>query len=679
MTQPQQNSVSIAGHAFDPLLVQNHQIANNELDPSAASRTWIVQFTEAADLQSTEFYRSNFGLRMTEYVPPRCYIERLSAATAERLRQDRGVRAVTLMTDDLKLSTAIRDDLEANEPTDARVVDVIAFDALADSVLSEVENLVQADDFVAVLDDRSRGGAYLIRVRVDSRTAAAIAGVDGVRFVHEVPDTVDDGGPLNAGTLPGSPAFKRLELTGAGQVIGIIDNGPPDIGHCFFIDRSHQEPGPAHRKIVQMRNASASPRGEHATFSCGILAGDAVDDPGRHQHRGIACQARLACGNRADLKTSSTMLAELSAAAQAGAFVHSNSWHSAPQGFRRPATYDQRAADVDNFTWAGEDHLVVGSSGNTNEEQGPPGTAKNALCVSATAPAGDEGDSVGDGNPGPTADGRRKPDVTGPGCGIESALMQAGELQAEPGAGSAPCRTGRRPAPCASSRATPWVAGVMTLVRQQLMEGRHHDGELRADEGFVPTGSMLRAIAVNSAVAGGVDPAIPSVHRGWGAVDPAAALGQRAPRLLLDVRNAEGLTAGEVCRVAFAVQGGALLAVTLTWAEPPGAIGADSCVVNNLDLRVTSPSGIVMLGNNFAAGESVPDGHPDTVNSTEVVLLGAAAAGTWQVEVVATEVNVGRPGQGFALVVTGAVDPDAEMVVDGDRRLRRTRPIQMSG
>ena len=96
---------------------------------------------------------------------------------------------------------------------------------------------------------------------------------------------------------------------------------------------------------------------------------------------------------------------------------HTNSWHDDTNGKGKPAKYNQHAADVDEFTWNNEDHLVLGSAGNTDEQQGPPGTAKNAICVCAALADPNEM-SIGDGNPGPTIDGRLKPDLTGVGCGI---------------------------------------------------------------------------------------------------------------------------------------------------------------------------------------------------------------------------------------------------------------------
>ncbi|MDQ0855281.1 hypothetical protein QFZ79_003392 [Arthrobacter sp. V4I6] len=487
--------------------------------------------------------------------------------------------------------------------------------------------------------------------------------MQGVRWVQEVPEVSEDrggtaGNPVltTAGRIP---EIERLGLTGAGQVIGMIDNGPPDLDHCFFTDTEHPQPGPNHRKVLLVRNSAQRPTGKHATFTCGIAAGDAAGGLGAHPQRGVASGARLTCGNVSDVKTTSTIMIELAAASQSGATVHSNSWHAKPQGVGRPATYDPHSAGVDAFVSANEDHVVVGSSGNSDEEQGPPGTAKNALCVSATA-VGQPGDTVGDGNAGPTADGRRKPDLTGVGCGVMSARI--GTL----------CELNAAAVPCASSYATPWVAAVLTLVRQQLIEGRYRDGHPRPEDGFAPTAALIRAIALNSTVATGNNTEIPSPTRGWGALKPVAALGQHAPRLLLDVRNKDGLVTGATCLLQFSLEQSAPLAVTLNWTEPPGTIGSDNSAINNLDLRVTAPNGDVFLGNHFIAGQSAPGGVPDTLNPTEMVVVDAQP-GQWSAEVIATEVNFG-PTQGFALVVSGAITPDSQSA-NSDQQVRQTRPI----
>lgn len=666
--QPFDLQISIAGQVIDPLIEQNRQDKDDEpIDPKRVV-AWIIQFASPLDAAAISDLRTHHSLKLTEYLPPRCYVESLSGQAAKILGDDPRVRAVVRMTGDFK-AAELPDDQENDEPAPPSPTDVIVLNSAdADAAVAAIRAILPPDGVQAVINDRDRGGVLLVRVNADPATVQRIAAIDAVRLVQSVPETVDDAAETfkPAALAPFGPSqvpdTVRLGLSGTGQIIGMIDKGPPDVGHCFFLDREHAEPGLMHRKIVAVRNRSGTSPGEHSTFTSGIAAGDDVDRPGSNPHRGIAWDARLVCGNRVDLDTGS-LLAELTAAAESGAFVHSNSWHSKPQGSRKPATYDQRSADVDTFSWVNEDHVVLGSSGNSGEEQGPPGSAKNAVCVSATVADGQtaDPDGVGDGNGGPTSDGRRKPDVTGLGCSVHSAIL------------ATPCGTGLR-APCASSYATPWLAAVLTLVRQQLTEGRWRDGQPRPVDACVPTGALLRAIILNSAVARGPALGIPSNVRGWGRADTAAALGQYAPRIMLDIRNADGLSTGETLRLPFTLSRSGPLSATLVWTEPPGAVGSDSCVVNNLDLQLRTPTGDVLLGNDLVDGQMGGMAVPDRINSTEMVVLGAAPTGEWIAEVVASEVNVGAPGQGFALVVTGAIEPDTRLASRRAHTSLRTTP-----
>jgi M6 family metalloprotease-like protein len=93
--------------------------------------------------------------------------------------------------------------------------------------------------------------------------------------------------------------------------------------------------------------------------------------------------------------------------------------------------------------------------------------------------------------------------------------------------------------------------------------------------------------------------------------------------------------------------------VTLVWADAPGAAGAARSQVNDLDLTVTSPDGTqTFLGNSFVGGVSVTGGAADADNNVEMVLVNAPAPGVWTITVTPTNVTVGNPAQGYALVAT---------------------------
>ncbi|MFD9412500.1 S8 family serine peptidase [Streptomyces sp. NPDC059989] len=642
--------VSIAGRRFDPLQAQSDD------EPAARSpKAWIVQVTRPLTADQITRLRTTFGLRLTAYVPNLAYIERVSADTAMALRKDPAIRAVIRFEDGLSVSPEA-----PTTPTDDD--DIAAFTILVfpDTDLDAARDALAdlGGKLITVLDATVSGGEKSIRLNLDVHKLEAVGALPFVLWVEPVPTIVDDhsgvGTTLQPGTAGMIASIWEHGLHGEHQVIGILDNGPADLHHCFFIDGEGRPPGPDHRKIIQVRNANEQDPGSHATFVAGCAAGDDVGAPGSSPCRGGAYGAKLVLGNRRTLTIfdpspapmASTLFAELSAAHAAGAVIHSNSWHATPPGGGH-ATYDVTAADVDSFAWLNEDCLVLGSSGNSGEQQGPPGTAKNALCVSA-ATADPAAPSLGDGAPGLTADGRVKPDLMVVGCGVESALN------------GTTCRTGPRSA-CASSYATPLAAAAAALVRQYFLEGFHPTGFATPGDAFVPSGALLKAMLLHAAVPVETAAAYPSESTGWGLVRLAECLvfGAASPRRLQiwDLRNAAGLSTGQENAYMVEVLDGAdRLKVTLAWTEPAPAVpGVGAATVNNLDLVVTSPDQTRYLGNVMVAGRSVSGGSPDVVNPVETVIIDAPAVGLWTVTVVATQVNVGNPGQGFALAVSGAI------------------------
>lgn len=90
-------------------------------------------------------------------------------------------------------------------------------------------------------------------------------------------------------------------------------------------------------------------------------------------------------------------------------------------------------------------------------------------------------------------------------------------------------------------------------------------------------------------------------------------------------------------------------------------------LVNNLDLEITSPSGLVYLGNDFANGRSTTGGSGDTTNNLEVVLLDSAEVGVWTVKVKDT-FHGGSTAQPYSIAVRGHgvndLRPDPEFLTD---------------
>ena len=99
----------------------------------------------------------------------------------------------------------------------------------------------------------------------------------------------------------------------------------------------------------------------------------------------------------------------------------------------------------------------------------------------------------------------------------------------------------------------------------------------------------------------------------------------------------------------------------MTWSDLNGTTSGSQHRINNLDLRITSPSGDVYWGNSGLNGGiwSTAGGVADTINTVENVFIQDPAEGVWTVEVIAADVNVDghreTPARDvdFALVVMG--------------------------
>ena len=95
-------------------------------------------------------------------------------------------------------------------------------------------------------------------------------------------------------------------------------------------------------------------------------------------------------------------------------------------------------------------------------------------------------------------------------------------------------------------------------------------------------------------------------------------------------------------------EAGLPLRATIVWIDPVNVMWSSKGLLNDLDLIVTSPSGVMYYGNNITA---------DEFNPVERVLVPEAEMGEWTVVVVAHELAVG-PSQDYSIVITlnGVVD-----------------------
>ncbi len=568
---------------------------------------------------------------------------------------------------------------------------------------------------------------------------ARLAGVENLRL-YTIPKLKNYGSIwlLQSGDseLEATPLFDA-GLTGWGQIYGSADSGL-DTDACQFrlsgrsgaqtlaqsvkppkIEISNPDDKVIAYYILPGSEAYDETSGNyHGTMTSGCAVGDnylnpaSADSPGLDKSDGMAPAAQIVFqdgGNSAGFLVGLSFSSPYDLNLQAylsGARVHNNSYGR--EGSYN--AYDSSSQEIDRFMWDYPDYLVVFAAGNAGPREGTLGgegsTAKNTLAVGASMPGWYEGgkDLISFSSRGPTTDGRLKPDLVAPGL-IESATEIAPrKLDGVTNVWGNPAYESSTVPPndqCAvditsgTSFSSPTAAGMALLVRQYFTDGYYPGGERNADDAFIPSSALIRAVMLNSSralagdvlgfngggteVIGDIDPP-PSTHQGWGVITLNDALylkgDHRDLEVLADIANgtADAITQNDNQTYTLKVRSGDELKISLVWIDPPGSAGSGKALVNDLDLVVEAPNGDVYFGNRrFNYGQSSPvldNTEPDRLNSHEQVILGDPDSGDYTLHVIGASV----PGtgsvnaadsqqQGYALIATGDLGQGDEQLL----------------
>ena len=527
---------------------------------------------------------------------------------------------------------------------------------------------------------RSRWG--LVTARLPLATALGMADDPTISWLEEaLPERLCNDIARSASNTSADLA-QSIGLDGTGEIVAIadtgLDTGDPATLHPDLADRIH-----AVRDWA--RDGDWSDLSLHGTHVAGSIAGTGAAST--NQYRGMAPAARLVVQSVADAKGVLHIPDEfadlLDDAYALGARIHNDSWGGASAG-----AYTLRDQQADEYVWAHPDLLIVVAAGNDGEDADGDGTvdpgslaspaaAKNALTVGAAesgrAPgtggrtsetyskrwptrfpadpiATDLISTPPDGAPpglaafssrGPAADGRAKPDVVAPGTDIVSVRSRAATSTGwgVQGANTNYLFCG------GTSMATPITSGGAALVRQwaRLRHGIES-----------PSAALLKA-----ALAGGARslapgqygdgpcreiPPRPSSAEGHGLIDLAATLfpGDAAAILL---EGPTPLATGATATYPFDVTASAPLTATLGWSDAPAVLGADTALVNDLDLTLLAPDGT----------EHAPSNAPDRLNNLERIDLPATSVPTGRWQAVVTAWNVPDGPQPWALYLRGPI------------------------
>jgi hypothetical protein len=385
----------------------------------------------------------------------------------------------------------------------------------------------------------------------------------------------------------------------------------------------------------------------HGTSTYGIVFGNG-DTDGDGDGRAIG---QLPCGQGifADYTELTDRFAHTDELTQSPYFAsfQSNSW-----GGGLTTSYTSASQEMDDIIWR-LDFAILNSQSNTgNRSSRPQAWAKNVISVGGiyhydTLDSSDDA-WAGGASIGPAADGRIKPDVS---YWFDSIFTTTTGGSYTSGFGG-------------TSAATPEAAGTLGLLLEMWADNVWETDPPGATVfERKPHFATLKALLINNSqqydfVSSAAD--LSRFKQGWGRPSAHVAYERATTSFVVDQDRI--LELNDVAAYAIDVPPGETeLKVTLAYPDPPGTTSASLHRINDVDLRVTSPSAALYLGNvGLEDGtESTTGGSADDLNTVENVFVTNPEAGIWTVEVEAVEVNLdahlGTPADdvAFGLVVTG--------------------------
>ncbi len=604
-------------------------------------KRYVLQLPGPITREQRESFTS-LGIEVEDYIPYYAYIVNLTGVSPAKLTQTGLVHWLGEYPRSWKLQRDIgertyltieREDLA----DDGRVVVVVSLfrgipaEVLLDSVTGLGIQQLEVHRIAPI------AGNVTVSLTLPMESVGLLADLSEVQFVEEAPEITYRNSTnrwiVQSNNSSSTPLYSN-GIHGEGQIVAIMD-GRVDRNHCSFSDSAPI--GPSHRKIVAYNTSFG------ADFHGTHVAGTAVGDSGsNNNNRGVAYLAKMVF-NSVPSFNETAMYGRLQTHHNQGARVHTNSW-----GDDGTTSYNSLARGIDNFSHDFEDSLILFAVTNTSTLRNPE-NCKNGLAVAASLDTPNQGSHCS-GGIGPTADGRRKPEIYAPGCSTNSSSANS--------SCSTTSLTG-------TSMASPAVAGTAALVRQYYEDGYYPSGVATVGDEINPSGALTKATLINSSVDMTGISGYPSNLEGWGRVHANRSLAfpgdARKLRVIEDRRNASGLSTGEVEEYELIVLGsGSKLMVTCVFTDAPASAstGGGSAAVNDLDLEVISPSSTLYRGNVFSGGVSTTGGSKDANNNVEQVHLSNPQVGTWTVRIRGAAVNTGD--QGFALIATGDVDQGLE-------------------
>lgn len=632
--------------AFDPL--DTFPAIPAELRASTQPGVYIVQLKDHATNASRDAITST-GARLGRFLPHNAYIVRMDGPTAATVRTMPAVRWVGPFHPAYKLDEPLLQAIVlgagSDSPTRYSIQMLERGPANQNDVAREIARLGGT-----VHGSEPQG--YRIEATLSLAQLAAVAHRPEVLFIDAKGAPEDDMDLVRM--FSGGDRLHDIGFSGEGVRGEVLDGG------LRLTHRDFQARPP----IIHGAN---SPVTAHGTAVYGIVFGDGTADA---KHTGMLPRAQGIFASYPELgflgesPTRYDHTAELvDEDGRYRAVFQSNSW-----GDPRETDYTTISAQMDDIAFLNDILITQSQSNSGTRESRPQAWAKNIVSVGginheSTMPR--EDDFHWAASTGPADDGRIKPDL--------SHFYDSIETTSSAGPSEYTIFNG-------TSASTPIVAGHFGILFQLWAEGMFSNAVDPSGDVFDnrPSAMTAKAMMINSARPWVLGDKITRSQQGWGPPDVSSLYDARQSLYIVDQSRSLLRTGDRAMYRVNVPSHSRQLRVTMAYLDPAGNPSARVHRINDIDLRLTSPTGEVYHGNVGLADGLVSrsGGSQNSVDTVENVFLERATPGTWKVEVIAREINedanLATPGidAHFALVIQGGgTTPICDVDFDGDGKL----------